>query len=340
MNCARQAADGIPAAQNPSMIRVVEAASPSETLQQSPAGQRQFIDECLQERGAVLFRGFAEPSALEFSQFAASLCHRLLDYQERSTPRQEIEAKVYTSTEYPADQLIPQHNENSYSHEWPAKLLFLCVKPAATGGQTPVANSRDVLQAIDPSVSRRFRERGVLYVRNYAPGIRPSWSEAFQTDDPAVVEQYCRRHDIACQWHARGRGLRTSQMRAAVRRHPVTGQAVWFNQAHLFHVSSLPPDVRQAIQSVYDERDYPRHAYYGDGTPIEDSVLDHIRDVYDRHTVDVAWRANDVLVLDNMLKSHGRRPYQGERRVLVAMGDPIAASDETREPVVADSSTS
>jgi alpha-ketoglutarate-dependent taurine dioxygenase len=31
------------------------------------------------------------------------------------------------------------------------------------------------------------------------------------------------------------------------------------------------------------------------------------------------WSAGDVLILDNMLMMHGRQPYEGERRVLVAM---------------------
>jgi hypothetical protein len=31
------------------------------------------------------------------------------------------------------------------------------------------------------------------------------------------------------------------------------------------------------------------------------------------------WRAGDVLLIDNILVSHGRRPYKGSRRVLAAL---------------------
>jgi len=36
------------------------------------------------------------------------------------------------------------------------------------------------------------------------------------------------------------------------------------------------------------------------------------------------WETHDVLLLDNMLVCHGRKPYKGERTILVAMGDQLA----------------
>ena len=38
-------------------------------------------------------------------------------------------------------------------------------------------------------------------------------------------------------------------------------------------------------------------------------------------TVTFSWQRGDVLVLDHMLTAHGRRPFTGARRVLVAMGN-------------------
>lgn len=37
------------------------------------------------------------------------------------------------------------------------------------------------------------------------------------------------------------------------------------------------------------------------------------------------WQPGDVLVVDNMLVSHGRRPFSGERRILVAMSESCSA---------------
>ena len=111
--------------------------------------------------------------------------------------------------------------------------------------------------------------------------------------------------------------MRTRQVCQAVATHPHTGEAVWFNQAHLFHVSSLEAEIRESLLAS-DEP--PRNAYYGDGSPIEDVVLDEVRAAYAKEAVVFPWQRGDILVVDNMLTAHGRRPYRGARKIVVAMG--------------------
>jgi hypothetical protein len=89
----------------------------------------------------------------------------------------------------------------------------------------------------------------------------------------------------------------------------------------MFHLSNLEPATREALLAEFTEEYLPRNAYYGDGTPIEDSVLDEIREVYTRSATVFAWQKNDVLMLDNILASHGREPFTGPRRILVAMAE-------------------
>jgi len=39
------------------------------------------------------------------------------------------------------------------------------------------------------------------------------------------------------------------------------------------------------------------------------------------------WQPQDVMLLDNMLTAHGRAPFKGSRRILVAMAEPIHAME-------------
>jgi alpha-ketoglutarate-dependent taurine dioxygenase len=278
----------------------------------------------LTSRGAVLFRGFPVRGLADFEAFVKLVTPDLLDYTFGSTPRSHLQSRIYTSTEYPAHQHIPLHNEQSYTREWPLKIWFHCAEAAPEGGSTPLADSREVLRRIPARIRERFTAKKVMYVRNYGGGLDVPWQKVFGTTDRAEVERLCRQRGITCEWKADGE-LRTREVCQAVATHPRTGDEVWFNQAHLFHVSSLEPSVREALLAVFSEDELPRNAFYGDGSPIEGAVLDEIRDVHGQLAVEFPWQEGDVLLVDNMRVAHGRAPFRGPRKVLVAMAEPYGA---------------
>jgi len=306
-------------AENPLPL-VVESRGDGLDLERWAAAHRDQLNHQLLATGGILFRNFRLTSEAELERFIQALSGEPLEYTYRSTPRKRVAGKVYTSTEYPADQFIPLHNEMSYTRNWPMKIWFLCLKAAQEGGETPIADSRRVYQRLDPSLRERFAEKQVMYVRTYGSGLDLSWEEVFQTSDKSAVEDYCRTAGIDFNWVGE-HGLRTSQVCQAVATHPHTGDVVWFNQAHLFHVSSLPPAVRDSLLSSYGEENLPRNAYYGDGTAIELPALDAIREAYRQETVTFPWREGDVLMLDNMLAAHGRTSFVGSRKVVVGMAE-------------------
>ncbi|GLU50150.1 TauD/TfdA family dioxygenase [Nocardiopsis ansamitocini] len=303
----------------PFLLRV-NGGGAEERLDAWIAARREWVISQLNTYGAVLFRGFSVNGPEEFGRAARALSPELLDYLERAAPRIEVADRVFTSTEFAQDQWIPFHHEMSYSHNWPSRLYFYCDVPPATGGATPVASERAVLPQIPQSIRQRFEERGVRYVRNYGPHIDLPWQEAFQTTDRAEAEEYCRRAGTEFSWVGND-GLRTTSVRQAVSAHPVTGEAVWFNHAHLFHVSNLPAEISSMLVEEFGFEGLPRNAYYGDGEPIEDEVVDLIRELYRDAAVSYDWERGDVLVVDNFLAAHAREPFTGKRRILVAMSD-------------------
>jgi alpha-ketoglutarate-dependent taurine dioxygenase len=276
---------------------------------------QEALRDIIREQGLCLLRGF--PVSIEaFQEVVHLIGGEALEYTERSTPRTAVTGNIYTSTEYPPDQSIPMHNENSYSDTWPSTLFFFCHTAAATGGATPVADSRAVFRLIPRDVHERFAA-GVTYTRTFREGLGLSWQDAFQTTDPAVVENYCDDHSITYSWAADS--LRTRHLRPATQREPHTGQQVWFNQANLFHISSLNAEVRQTLLELFSEKDLPRNAYLADGAPLNEPDLAQITHAYDQASLAMAWAPGDIMIINNMLMSHGRAPYTGNRRVLVAM---------------------
>jgi amino acid adenylation domain-containing protein len=285
------------------------------------ARHRETIEAELHKHGAILFRDFEVASVATFERFARAVSRDLLEYGERSSPRTRLGAGVYTSTDHPADQHILLHNEQSYTLSWPMKIWFFCVQPARAGGRTPIADSREIRRRLPPRIVERFEREGVMYVRNYGDGLGLPWREVFQTEEPAEVESYCRENLIEFEWKGDGR-LRTRQVRPAVRRHPKTGEEVWFNHAIFFHVRSLAEAERAALAAL-GEDELPFNTLYGEGSPIEPETVEAIRAAYDASTVAFDWRAGDVLMLDNMLTAHGREPFEGPRKIVVSMAEPF-----------------
>jgi hypothetical protein len=155
-------------------------------------------------------------------------------------------------------------------------------------------------------------------VRNYGEGLGLSWQTAFQTSNKLEVENYCRKALMDFTWKE-GDGLRTRQVFDPVVVHPRTNEAVWFEHTAFFHISSLEPVVRGAILEEFAEEDLPFNTYYGDGSPIEPSALKEIRESYRQTEVRFPWQEHDVLLIDNVLTSHGREPFVGPRKIVVAM---------------------
>jgi alpha-ketoglutarate-dependent taurine dioxygenase len=285
------------------------------------------LERLLLVHGGILFRGFGvrDPEGLE--RLVTAVSAGLLEYRERSSPRTHVGNRVYTSTEHPADQPIFFHNEQSYNLTFPLRIVFACAVAATEGGATPIADVREVYRRIDPDIRRRFEQEGYTYVRNFGDGFGLPWEEVFQTEDRAVVNEYCHRNRIDVEWKDDKR-LRTRQVRRAVARHPRSGAVAWFNHATFFHRTTLDATVRVAFEAAFREEDeFPNNTLYGDGTPIDPDVVEELRQAYRDCTVTFTWQVGDVLMLDNMLAAHAREPYRGPRRILTAMADPFSWDD-------------
>jgi len=315
-----------PLSANASLPLVITPAVVGVNLTEWARLNKSFIEAEFLKYGAILYRGFNLKTADDFDNVLQAMTGELLEYSERSSPRSEVGHRIYTSTDYPASQAIFPHNEHSYSKRFPLRLFFFCVRPAESGGETPIADCRKVFRRLSPETAERFIRKGWMYVRNFNDGMGLSWQTVFQTEDKARVENYCRDFGIQAEWKA-GNRLRTRQVRPAMATHPIIGEQVWFNHIAFFHVSTLEASMRDALLAEFKEEDLPNNTYYGDGSKIEPQVLDELRQAYLQELISFPWRQGDLLMIDNMLTAHSRTPFSGERKILVAMSAPHSRTD-------------
>ena len=276
----------------------------------------------LETNGALLLRGAHINGSRKLEKVLKSIFDdELLDYTYRSTPRTKMRGRIFTSTEYHANETIALHNENAYSNSWPMRIAFYCVQPSENGGQTPIVDSRKVYQSIPADIRKEFEQRDLCYVRNYGEVDLP-WTEVFQTQSKNEVEHYCETSGIEYQWVGKT-GLSTRQYGQSSCLHPTTAEPLWFNQAHIFHLSNHSESVRQNMLSVFGRKNLPRNVYFGDGGDISDEHFKPIRDALEKNKITFKWQAGDLLLLDNMLFAHGRQPFTGSRRILTGMSSPM-----------------
>lgn len=286
---------------------------------------RDAVRARIAESGVVLLRGLGVVSSAEVADVAAGLGIEPVTEREGFAPRSTYAEAVYSSTQWPPDELMCMHHELSYAAEVPSLILFGCLTAPAAGGKTEVADGQQVLRELPAELVAPFARNGWLLTRMYHE-IGVSWADAFGTDNAAEVDAYCAAAGLQCEWLPEGR-LRTRQRRAAVVRHPRTGVPGWFNQIAFLNELTLDPVIRGYLVDVYGPSGLPFNTACGDGAPVCGDTVEKINEVYSQATIAEPWQDGDVLIVDNLRMAHSREPYEGAREIVVILGDPVRLDD-------------
>ncbi len=293
------------------------------------AANRDAIQAAAGSAGVLLLRGFGIDSAESFDALCRAIEPDLRRYTGGDSPRTGVTDRVYTSTEYDASQDVLLHNELSYAGWSPRLVFFGCLVAAPDGGETPVADGREVYRRLPADIRERFESRGVAYLQHLwdadgEPGIGKSWQETFETTRRDEAEAYLERSGMTWEWT--DYGIRTRAVKPAVVNHALTGEPCWWNQADQWHrgLASVKTSFGAGSDPRFDpatagEAALGNHVTYGDGGEIDPADLETVRRITREAEVTFPWQAGDVMVIDNVLAMHGRRPFKGPRRILVAM---------------------
>jgi hypothetical protein len=275
---------------------------------------RDHVEQQIALWGAVLFRGFGLAKQEMFGRLVHTMCGQVVGSFGLAS---ELAAgRIDGPVPYPADRPVPFHNE-SYLASWPTRLVFACATAPAAGGETLLVDGRRVYRRLDDTVRTRLSQKGLLYVRNFVPRFGTSWQAFFGTANKARVARICSARGATWEW-TRGDTLTVAQPARAVERNPRTGSASFLSQVLLYH-----PLFRRGELGDAGSDAVARQVRYGDGSAIEESLLWHVREIYESDASSLRWQEGDALVVDNIAVAHARSSFVGARKLLVGMGDPI-----------------
>ena len=276
------------------------------------------VESQLNQSGAVLLRGFGLATDTDFDGVIQAFGWPNFTYADSlsNAVRRNRTERVFTANEAPPDVSIFLHHEMAQTPIYPSRLFFFCEQPARQGGATPICRSDLLLTrlaAAAPEFVCDCETKGVTYSQTMPPvddldsGQGRSWRSTLSADEPSAAEAKLRQLGYQWQWQDDGSLSVTTPVLPAVRE-LADGSRAFFNQ------------LIAAFFGWQDARNQSQKAIcFGDGSAIDGDAMSLAIDLAEELTVELAWQRGDVAIVDNFRVMHGRRPFQGERRVLASL---------------------
>jgi alpha-ketoglutarate-dependent taurine dioxygenase len=313
-----------------------------------------WVTNVVQAYGGILFRGFPIYDIYEFDDIIAGLHSNSsgTGVYLGTAPRKKIAHTRFVSSasEIIGSATIPVHLELCYTPNPPAKLYFYVDQPnLPPGGQTPLADFRQVWRDLPSQLKDKLTTKGLLYRRRYFneklgapldPLQHKAWQAMFETSDKAKVDRMAAAEAFDTHWDSKDNLLLTHH--AVINRtHAVTKEEYWSTHFNVLHAATATVPSAFSAQLLNDKRplvpffmlaalmyvrhtllgfDYGSDMVFGDDAsaiPWDDAMT--IRRTISRNTWIFDWNRGDMLILDNHRIAHGRTPYyHGSRKVYVA----------------------
>ena len=279
---------------------------------------REELRAMMLKHGAVLLRGFPVSGADDFEAVLDSAEFENMPYIGGAATREQVTNKrVLTANEAPPDEPIPFHHEMAQVPDPPAYIFFYCDIAPETGGETAIVHSNRVYQRFaheSPDFAKKIEEEGVRYIRvmpdqdDKTSPIGRSWRSTFLTQTRDEAEEKMRAIGSTWRWQDDGNLYTQTALVPAIRREGRSGMKTFFNS------------MVAAYTGWTDSRNDAKKAVVcGDGSPVDGQAIMKVSKAMDEECVAFRWEAGDVLMVDNSLVMHCRRPYKGDRRILASI---------------------
>ncbi|KAI3521480.1 hypothetical protein L1887_10948 [Cichorium endivia] len=278
-----------------------------------------WVESSLKKSGAILFRGFPVTSPSDFNNVVEAFGYPELPYMGGRAARTKVIGRVYSANESPPEEAIPFHHEMAYIPDFPTKLFFFCDEEPGAGGETPIVLSHiihDKMKEKHPEFVAKLEEHGLTYT-DIAPDEDNSstftgrgWKSTFKTDDKKAAEERAAKLGGKLEWIGNAAKVISAPM-PAIRFDKESRRKTWFNSLATTY-SGPAASKKFCIGGTSAE--------FGNGDPLPDDVIEDNFKILDEECVAIPWKKGDILLINNLMVLHGRRPLlKPPRRILASL---------------------
>lgn len=270
--------------------------------------------------GAVLLRDFPTPTVEAFDAVIEALGVENFPYDQSLSNAVRINRtpRVFSANEAPPEVQIFLHHEMAQTPLYPRLIMFFCEVAAEQGGATPLCRSDVLYQRLAqrcPEFAAKCERSGLRYT-NVMPeaddphsGMGRSWKKTLAVASRQQAEARLSELGYSYRWLDDGcLQASTPTLPAVMEVSP--GRKTFFNQ------------LIAAYCGWKDQRNDPSEAIrHGDGSKLDASAVEVALELAEELGFDHQWQPGDIVIIDNTIVMHGRRPFVGTRKVLASLAE-------------------
>lgn len=304
--------------------------------------------------GGLYFHGFDVKTPEDFESIALTIEPELCqshDFDDGA--RMWLTPFIYEAS--PATfgkDLVPLsfHNEDAFLSKVPHTLMLCALNPSPNGGETIIADCRKVFASLTSDLQNKYMQKTILSTFTTPDSVFLVNTRILKHHDE--IQKLANNYGAISVERIGEHHTRFSFSIPPVIKHTHRPEPLWFGRAHQASVLTRLVDIWHAYR--YPNRRVARPVslfvaaktiyfwlslklksirgkltksnMYSNDCRFDDSTAIPLKDqftichAYWKNASVIPLKAGDVIILDNLLMTHGRLPYKGKRELLSCMG--------------------